>query len=571
MTRSRLNTPVLKSRSKLAILVANLALLTTLSGCMDGAPKYDSCEAAGESCTRFTLVHTNDHHGRFWQNDKGEYGMAARKTLIDSIRKEVSEAGGSMLLLSGGDINTGVPESDLQHAEPDFLGMNLLKYDAMAVGNHEFDNPLAILDKQRKWAQFPMLSANIYRKVDDEWQLYFEPYRIFDVGGLKLAIVGLTTEQTAQIGNPKYVKALRFNKPQIALRNTLTQLKHNEKPDLVFALSHIGHYQDGNHGSNTPGDVALARSLKRGQLDGIIGGHSQNPVCMEAPNKYADFKPGDECQPDRQRGTWIMQAYEWGKYVGRADFEYYNDELHLANYRLLPVNLYDEQGKQHGDYAEDPQMIELLTPYQQQGQGILNEVVGSTSAKLVGSRKVVRSQINELGVLIATAQSRGVVKADFGIMNSGGIRASIEQGDIRYRDVLTVQPFANSVTVTKMLGKDIEQYLATVATQSRGSGGFAHFSGIDMTVNCQTQRVNIHSINGEAFDKTKRYSFSLPGYNAGGGNGYPVLSNAVDSGYIDADLLNLYIKQHSPIDPSSDQWKHKVKFTGASTPLGCDG
>ena len=81
--------------------------------------------------------------------------MAARKTLIDRLRAEVKAAGGQVLLLDGGDINTGVPESDLQDAEPDFKGMNLLGYDASAVGNHEFDKPPAVLDKQRQWATLP--------------------------------------------------------------------------------------------------------------------------------------------------------------------------------------------------------------------------------------------------------------------------------------------------------------------------------------------------------------------------------------------------------------------------------
>lgn len=91
---------------------------------------------------KFTVLHTNDHHGRFWNNEQGEYGLAAQKTMMDQIRYEVQAHGGATLILSGGDINTGVPESDLQDAEPDFRGMNLIGYDAMAIGNHEFDNPL---------------------------------------------------------------------------------------------------------------------------------------------------------------------------------------------------------------------------------------------------------------------------------------------------------------------------------------------------------------------------------------------------------------------------------------------
>lgn len=102
----------------------------------------------------------------------------------------------------------------------------------------------------------------------------------------------------------------------------------------------MGHYENGNRGINAPGDVALARYLNEGDLDMIVGGHSQEPVCMEGPNVIKkNFKPGDECQPDQQNGTYIVQAHEWGKYVGRADYEFRNGELSMVSYDLIPVNL----------------------------------------------------------------------------------------------------------------------------------------------------------------------------------------------------------------------------------------
>ncbi|MEP6970171.1 MAG: metallophosphoesterase, partial [Betaproteobacteria bacterium] len=149
-----------------------------------------------------TILHTNDHHGRFWQNDDGEYGMAARKTLIDQIRKEVAAAGGYSLLLDGGDVNTGVPESDLQDAVPDFKGMNMLGYDAMAVGNHEFDKPLSTLRMQRELVKFPMLAANIYQGG----KRMFEPYKVFTFDGLRVGVMGLTTEDTIKMVTPDNVK-----------------------------------------------------------------------------------------------------------------------------------------------------------------------------------------------------------------------------------------------------------------------------------------------------------------------------------------------------------------------------
>lgn len=187
------------------------ALLAVLSGCASqadsNAPTWDADKAY-----KITILHTNDNHGRFWENKYGEYGMAARKTLLDQIRTEVKAEGGTTLLLSGGDINTGVPESDLQDAEPDFKGMNMLGYDAMALGNHEFDNPLDVLRKQEGWADFPFLSANIYDKKTGE--RLFQPYQIFEQQGIKIAVIGLTTEDTAKIGNPEYIGGVEFRDPK---------------------------------------------------------------------------------------------------------------------------------------------------------------------------------------------------------------------------------------------------------------------------------------------------------------------------------------------------------------------
>ncbi|HGM6748587.1 TPA: bifunctional UDP-sugar hydrolase/5'-nucleotidase UshA, partial [Serratia marcescens] len=283
-----------------------------------------------------TILHTNDHHGHFWQNDHGEYGLGAQKTLVDGIRREVAAQGGSVLLLSGGDINTGVPESDLQDAEPDFRGMNLVGYDAMAIGNHEFDNPLSVLRQQEKWATFPLLSANIYQKSTG--QRLFKPYALFDKQGIKIAVIGLTTDDTAKIGNPEYFTDMEFRVPAQEAKQVVEQLRKDEKPDVIIAATHMGHYDNGEHGSNAPGDVEMARSLPAGYLDMIVGGHSQDPVCMAGDNrKQADYVPGTPCSPDRQNGTWIVQAHEWGKYVGRADFEFRNGELKLVHYQLIPV------------------------------------------------------------------------------------------------------------------------------------------------------------------------------------------------------------------------------------------
>ncbi len=241
-----------------------LALFAALSLGSLSAQAYEQ-----DKTYKITILHTNDHHGHFWRNDYGEYGLAAQKTLVDGIRKEVAAEGGSVLLLSGGDINTGVPESDLQDAEPDFRGMNLIGYDAMAVGNHEFDNPLSVLRQQEKWSKFPFLSANIYQKSTGE--RLFKPWALFKRGGLKIAVIGLTTDDTAKIGNPEYFTDIEFRNPAAEAKLVIQELQQNEKPDVILATTHMGHYDNGNHGSNAPGDVEMARSLPAGSLAMIVG------------------------------------------------------------------------------------------------------------------------------------------------------------------------------------------------------------------------------------------------------------------------------------------------------------
>lgn len=255
-----------------------LALLAAFTLASETAQAYEQ-----DKTYKITVLHTNDHHGHFWRNEYGEYGLAAQKTLVDGIRKEVAAEGGSVLLLSGGDINTGVPESDLQDAEPDFRGMNLVGYDAMAIGNHEFDNPLAVLRQQEKWAKFPLLSANIYQKSTGE--RLFKPWALFKRQDLKIAVIGLTTDDTAKIGNPEYFTDIEFRKPADEAKLVIQELQQTEKPDIIIAATHMGHYDNGEHGSNAPGDVEMARSLPAGSLAMIVGGHSQDPVCMAAENK----------------------------------------------------------------------------------------------------------------------------------------------------------------------------------------------------------------------------------------------------------------------------------------------
>ena len=502
-----------------------------------------------------TVLHTNDNHGRFWHNEKGEYGMAARKTLLDQLRSEAKIKGHAVLLLSGGDINTGIPESDLQHAEPDFKGMSLLGYDAMALGNHEFDNPLSVLAKQQNWANFPLLSANIVEKSSGKNA--FDAYKIFEKNGLTIAVIGLTTTDTAKIGNPQYIGHLEFKDPVPVTANLAKEIKAKYNPDITIAVTHMGHFIDAKHGINAPGDVTLARSLPANTLDMIIGGHSQEPVCMASENVNDDsFKPGLACNPDQQNGTWIMQAHEWGKYVGKAEFKLENGELSLLDYKLMPVNLYVEKTQADGTLKEvlaneyikpDPSLKAFLAKYQAIGAKQIEGTIGSVDARLEGDRNKVRYQQTNLARVIIQAQMN-VVGADFGLISGGGIRSSIDAGEISYKDILKVHPFKNRITYMDWQGDELWDYLNTVTSFPADAGAYLQYHKLSFERK-NGKLINVF-IDGKRFDKSKTYRMSLNSYNASGGDGYPTINTLkgfVSTDETDAQALKTFISQHSPI------------------------
>ncbi|ECE4509229.1 bifunctional UDP-sugar hydrolase/5'-nucleotidase [Salmonella enterica] len=540
-----------------------LALLAAFALTTQPAQAYEK-----DKTYKITILHTNDHHGHFWRSEYGEYGLAAQKTLVDSIRKEVAQEGGSVLLLSGGDINTGVPESDLQDAEPDFRGMNLIGYDAMAVGNHEFDNPLTVLRQQEKWAKFPFLSANIYQKSTGE--RLFKPWAIFTRQDIKIAVIGLTTDDTAKIGNPEYFTDIEFRKPAEEAKVVIQELNMNEKPDVIIATTHMGHYDNGDHGSNAPGDVEMARSLPAGSLAMIVGGHSQDPVCMASENKkQVNYVPGTPCAPDKQNGIWIVQAHEWGKYVGRADFEFRNGEMKMVNYQLIPVNLKKKVTWDNGkservlytpEIAENPQMLSLLTPFQNKGKAQLEVKIGSVNGLLEGDRSKVRFVQTNMGRVILAAQIARI-GADFGVMSGGGIRDSIEAGDITYKSVLKVQPFGNIVVYADMSGKEVVDYLTAVAQMKPDSGAYPQFANVSFVA--KEGKLTDLKIKGEPVDPAKTYRMATLSFNATGGDGYPRIDNKpgyVNTGFIDAEVLKEFIQQNSPLDAAAFTPKGEVSW-----------
>ncbi len=475
---------------------------------------------------KLTVLHTNDHHGKYWKDSKGGMGMAARLTLVEQIRKEVKAEGGEVLLLSGGDINTGTPESDLFNAEPDFKGMNLLKYDAMAVGNHEFDNPLGVLLKQKDMANFPFLSANIYYKGTQK--RVFAPYIIKEIHGVKIAIIGFTTEDTLKMAMDQNLKDVDFSNAVDEAKKLIPQIKTSEKPDFIIVVTHMGHYPSGNHGAKAPGDVTLAKQVPGINL--IVGGHTQKALFT----------------PDVVNNTRIVQAEEWGKYVGRLDLEITEKGVNYKNYKLIPVNY-----KSDVKIEESQKMLSLLSPYYQQAQERMSEVIGSSNCLLDGSRRLVRSRTLPLGTLLARAQ-KVKAKTDFAIVNGGGIRNSLPKGPIKLQDVYQIHPFGNTIVSVSLTAPQVKLFLeGTIARlDTSDNGAFPHFDGISFKIGRNNKVSNI-KINGKDIDSSKNYKVALNNFISQGKEGYMdvrPLPSYFDTGFTDALALEDFIKTKKKID-----------------------
>jgi len=211
----------------------------------------------------------------------------------------------------------------------------------------------------------------------------------------------------------------------------------------------------------------------------------------------------------------------------------------------------------------DTELKELLSYYQARGQGQLDEEIAFTDGVLEKSRL---KQTN-LGRLIADAQ-RTKVGADIGIMNSGGVRASIETGKITYRDVLTVQPFGNMVTLSTKTGAELTEYLGAVASLQIGAGAYAQITGVKMNVDCIAKTVNISEVNGKPFSAINNYTFTVPSFNAAGGDGYPKL-NPVQTGYVDAEVLYTFFKNKNQIVAADYNPVGDIVYENSESVEGC--
>ena len=238
-------------------------------------------------------------------------------------------------------------------------------------------------------------------------------------------------------------------------------------------------------------------------------------------------------------GLWNVVSIGIGAMVGAGIFALLGQAallLSLIHILNLKKKVTWEDGKSERvlytpEIAENQQMISLLSPFQNKGKAQLEVKIGETNGRLEGDRDKVRFVQTNMGRLILAAQMDRT-GADFAVMSGGGIRDSIEAGDISYKNVLKVQPFGNVVVYADMTGKEVIDYLTAVAQMKPDSGAYPQFANVSFVA--KDGKLNDLKIKGEPVDPAKTYRMATLNFNATGGDGYPRLDNK--PGYVNTEM-----------------------------------
>ena len=487
--------------------------------------------------SELVVLHTNDYHGhplKFYNYPAPDVGgLPAIATIAEQTRAEYE----NVLILDAGDLNTGRPESNFYESAPDIIGYNYIGYDAMTLGNHEFDKPLEVLEAQKKLAAFPFLSANV--RYDDGSPVA-EPYIVKNVGGIRVGIFGLTTSETPKVTMPTITGSLVFEDEVSAARRMVAELA--PQTDIIIALTHMGLYDDNSRGSRR---VAAAVN----GIDLVIDGHSHSNI------EEAVWV----------NGTPIVQAWNWGLIVGKAVLTVTDGEVADFSWEPIPVNLKDRGKDAEGntvytyvdrEIPEDPFLLAALQPYADQVEVLLSQEIG-TAASLFDN-EAVRTRETGLGNLVADAmlwatKSQGT---DFAIQNGGGIRAAIPEGPISKKVIYEVLPFDNSVMTVEMTGREVQAMFDYIAEIPRGNGAFPQVSqGVKFTVDFGTGETRNLRINGRAVDPNRVYKVATNSFMAAGGDGYTMMSSgySYDTSAFQRDVvIDFILEMGGDIEPETE-------------------
>lgn len=482
----------------------------------------DGNEPAPEAAPLLAIIHTNDTHGHdveveATENSPGNFSMAA----VAALKEDWEDKGYEVLLVDAGDATQGMPLVDTTHGAPAIAFMNSCGYDLMTVGNHEFDwgaDNLASIEEQ---ADFPLLSANIMRK--DDGTPRFAANKVVELlSGGKVGFFGLTTPSTLTSTNPKNVADLTFLQGEELYACAQAQVDElrGQGCDLVVCVGHLGNDLMG--GENTSKDVLENVS----GIDLFIDGHDHEEVEEEVA------------------GTLLVET---GCF------------LHNIGVVAIDEGIPSSDPVAYGTYGGiDEATQAIIDEENARMEQELNVVLGETPFLLDGEREPgVRTQETNLGDFCAdafrwTAEQELGHAVDGAICNGGGIRVSVEAGDISLKTIKAVMPFSNELAVLDVTGAQLLEALEAacqgVGTES-ALGAFPQVAGISFTIDASVPyeegptypdstnaspakpgaRVTISDVGGRGFDEAETYSIATSTFLCAGGDTYYVFKEAADA------------------------------------------
>ncbi|MEM7305519.1 MAG: 5'-nucleotidase C-terminal domain-containing protein [Planctomycetota bacterium] len=465
------------------------------------------------------VLHTNDVHGQLLPRTHGrgderyeQGGLPRLAARVEEIRATLGP-GQELLLVDGGDWFQGTPEGGIEQGEAFVQLLAETGFDAMAVGNHEFDHGVPRLVELLDAVQPPAVMANVYDR--GERVPWAAPYRIVERGGLRIALVGLVAEETPMITHPD-ARGLEFRDPADELAGLWDELE--AEADLVIALTHIG----------VTHDRQLAEAIA--ELPLIVGGHSHTRL-------PEGVREGD---------TLIVQTGSKAQQLGRVDLwiDRSNGDVLGSRARLLDLRAPAEGLAPTFDAA-----CEALA---ERAAAEMDVVVGRLAAGMDRARGIRSSSAGNL----ITDLFRERAQADVGIHNKGGVRTSLEAGEVTRRDLFEILPFDNTLVVLDVKGSALRRVLAR-SIEGGGHSGI-DVSGLTIRVEeiggAKTRLLGVE-IGGEPLVPDRTYRVATNSFLAAGGDGYLTdddVDAALDTGFLLRELLEDALKAGSPLTPPTE-------------------
>ncbi|MCA1566705.1 MAG: 5'-nucleotidase C-terminal domain-containing protein [Acidobacteria bacterium] len=543
--------------------LSSLSLLLALLGAFSLAPAQS--EKATVERAWITILSTTDLHGNilpvdYYTNKPDARGLAKVATLIRQARRE-NPAG--TLLFDSGDTIQGTPleyfHNKKNNAPPDpmMLAMNALRFDALAVGNHEYNFGLGVLEKARREASFPWLSANTYRVGTND--TYYQPYVVKELNGVRVGLVGLTTPGVPFWENRENFAGLEFREPVAEARKWVGVLREKERVDLVVVAMHMGLEEDLRTGEASPGQVTnenvaarLAREVPG--VDLILMGHTHREVPSLSIN-----------------GVLLTQANFWGRQLARADV--YLERGEGGRWRVAAKSA---RTVAVGEATEtDAEIARLVEPYDRETQGWLARVIGESAAELTAAD--ARFRDTAILDLIQRVQL-DAGRADVSLVASFNPQARLPRGAVTVRDIAGLYIYENTLVVLEVTGRQLKDALEHSAKYFRAyeagrtpaelvdekipAYNFDIAEGVTYDLDLTKPhgaRVQNLRFRGQPLDPARKLKLATNNYRVNGGGGYTMFKGAPEVYRSSTEIRELIIdwverNRRVPAEPTNN-WR----------------